>query len=218
MDERTQFTFYRSYWDAIEELPAKAQLPILKAIIRYALFGEEPSSLSSVCRAVFLLVKPTLDASRKKAANGKQGGSKKKANSKQKSNEKENEEEKENENELEGEIDKKQAPLLEGKAFTSFWEAYPWKMNREEAWEAWKTLNPDYNTAIKIMTGLEAWKKSERWTEQNGRFIPGAAKFLREREAYWGNPPAPAAAKPQQGYVHGADRLLMMLERGDFDD
>lgn len=110
------------------------------------------------------------------------------------------------------------APLVDGKAFTSFWEAYPWKMNREEAWEAWKTLNPDLDTVIRIMTGLDAWKKSERWTEDSGRFIPAAAKFLRERDAYWGNPPQPAQKKPQQGYVHGADRLAQMLERGDFDD
>jgi hypothetical protein len=51
-----------------------------------------------------LLVKPNLDASRKKAANGKQGGSKPKAKCKQTASEKENEIE--NENEVEVEIEK----------------------------------------------------------------------------------------------------------------
>ena len=72
MDERGQFTFYRSFWEAIKGLPKKDKLPILEAIISYALDGIEPSGLSQSQSAFFLLVKPTLDSSRKKAANGKQ--------------------------------------------------------------------------------------------------------------------------------------------------
>ena len=53
-----------------------------------------------------MLVKPNLDASRKKAANGKQGGSKSKANGKQNTSKKENEIEEEIEKEIENEIEK----------------------------------------------------------------------------------------------------------------
>ena len=81
MAERKSFTFFISYWEAIEELPEKEQLPVLKAIIKYAFFGEEPK-FKGIKQAVFLLVKPTLDKSKQKAANGKQGGSKPKANRK----------------------------------------------------------------------------------------------------------------------------------------
>lgn len=105
MEERKQFTFFISYWQAIEELPEKDQLPILKAIIKYALFGEEPTALRGVRRAVFLLVKPTLDSGRKKAASGKQGGSKSKAKGKQNAKEKEVEGEKEMEVEMEKEYE-----------------------------------------------------------------------------------------------------------------
>ena len=103
MNERLQFTFYRSFWDAVQGLPKKDRLPLLEAIISYALDGIEPNALSQTQSAFFLLCKPTLDASRKKAVNGKQGGSKPKANGKQNASEKENEkeEEKENENEYE---------------------------------------------------------------------------------------------------------------------
>lgn len=107
MEERKQFTFFISYWQAIEELPEKDQLPILKAIIKYALFGEEPTALRGVRRAVFLLVKPTLDSSRKKAASGKQGGSKPKAKGKQAAKEKEVEGENEVEVEMENEYESK---------------------------------------------------------------------------------------------------------------
>jgi DNA replication protein DnaD len=105
MDNRSQFTFYRSFWEAVKSLPKKDRLPVLEAIISYALDGDIPSSLSQSQNAFFLLVKPNLDASRKKAASGKQGGSKTKANGSKtqakKEREKEGEIEKENEEEIE---------------------------------------------------------------------------------------------------------------------
>lgn len=108
MDNRGQFTFYRSFWEAVQSLPKKDKLPVLEAIISYALDGVTPSGLSQSQVAFFLLVKPNLDASRKKAANGKQGGSKPKANGSktQAKKEREKEVEKENENEEEIEIEK----------------------------------------------------------------------------------------------------------------
>lgn len=108
MDKRGQFTFYRSFWEAIQSLPKKDRLPVLEAIISYALDGDIPSSLSQSQNAFFLLVKPNLDASRKKSASGKQGGSKTKANCKQTASKKEIEREIEGEieNENEEEIEK----------------------------------------------------------------------------------------------------------------
>ncbi|MBQ2382935.1 MAG: hypothetical protein II290_02750 [Oscillospiraceae bacterium] len=262
MEERKQFTFYGSFWEAIKELPAKYQLPTLRAIICYALFQEEPTSLPPTCRAVFLLVKPTLDASRKKAASGKQGGqagkqtgSKPEANRNQTPREKESKKEKEIE--IEGENDKRSTPQapppdphchpernegtpapqpppcrpeegvarredpspstyapvgrglapaattatapFNGKAFTAFWEAYPSKIDRDAAWEAWKTLSPDRDTAEKIMSALAVWKGSDQWQEDSGRFIPRASKFL--TKGYWTAPPSPKQSEP-------ADRQL----------
>ena len=104
MDNRSQFTFYRSFWEAVQSLPKKDKLPVLEAIISYALDGTMPSGLTQSQSAFFLLVKPNLDASRKKAANGKQGGSKPKASGKQNASKKENEKEVEIEEEDEIEI------------------------------------------------------------------------------------------------------------------
>lgn len=233
MDERDGYYFHRSFWESIELMNAKDQLAIFKAITVFALNGTEPEKLTSNQKAAWVLIRPVLAKGRNKAANGKKGGSKKEANGKQNKSKTKSASDLplsdkglgSNSNELrlgtrdEGVNERAEAaPLLEGKAFTSFWDAYPWKMNREDAWDAWKALNPDFETVLKIMTGLEAWKKSDRWTEDGGRYVPSAAKFLRERDAYWANPPQPAQKKNQQGYVHGADRLMQMLERGDFDD
>ena len=80
--ERDQFTFYRSFWEALKVLPKKDQLPFVTAICTYVFEGES-KSLTGQASASFLLVKPILDKASKKAANGKRGGSKPKANRKQ---------------------------------------------------------------------------------------------------------------------------------------
>lgn len=105
--ERSQFTFYRSYYEALKTLPKKDKLAALDAIISYALDGEE-IPLNGSAATVFILVKPTLDTGRKKAASGKRGGanakqteSKAEANAKQTASEKEVEKEREIEIEVE---------------------------------------------------------------------------------------------------------------------
>ena len=109
--ERKQFTFYRSYLDAIRRLPKKEQGNIVLAICNYALDETIPSALSPIADTVFTLVKPTLDASRRKAEAGNCGGktkatakqtaSKTQANVKQTVSEKEKEKEREKEGEIE---------------------------------------------------------------------------------------------------------------------
>lgn len=111
MENRKQFTFYRSYYDAVKILPKKEQVAVLLAVCGYALDGEEPQ-LQGTASAIFSLIRPTLDSSRRKAESGKQGGSKGQANGKQSESkteanckqtarEKEKEEEKEKEVEYE---------------------------------------------------------------------------------------------------------------------
>lgn len=102
MDARGQFTFYRSYFEALQSLPKKDREPVLMAICAYALDGTEPN-LSGIAAAIFLLVKPTLDTGRKRAESGKQGGSKTEAKQKQTASEKEGEREEEREKEKENE-------------------------------------------------------------------------------------------------------------------
>ena len=79
---RDSFIFYRSFYEAIKEVPAEAQLQIYKAISIYALEQEE-IELSGIAKAIFSLVKPQLDANYKKYENGKQTKSRSKAKNKQ---------------------------------------------------------------------------------------------------------------------------------------
>lgn len=100
--KREQFTFYRSFWEALKALPKKDKLPFVMAICAYAL-DEETTPLNGQPLASFLLAKPVLDKANKKAANGKQGGSKQKANGKQGGSE---QEQTESHREREGERDR----------------------------------------------------------------------------------------------------------------
>ena len=101
MEERKQFTFYRSYFEALSKLPRERRLGVLEAVIAYALDGTEPEGLDDMQAMAFLLIRPTLDTGRKKAAAGSAGGSKTQAKRKQKASK----EEKEKETEIEIEIE-----------------------------------------------------------------------------------------------------------------
>lgn len=97
--ERSQFTWYRSYYEALRTLPAKDFKVAVLAICAYAL-DEEVPSLSGVPNSVFTLIRPTLDSGRNKAANRL---NKRKTNQEQTRKEKEGEGEREEESEREGE-------------------------------------------------------------------------------------------------------------------
>ena len=106
--DRSQFTFYESFFEAISRIKKKAdRADAYDAICAYALYGTEPDleSLASNAAVAFILSKPNLDASRRKAASGKKGGTKKQTGSKSEANDKQTESEKENEKEGEKEIE-----------------------------------------------------------------------------------------------------------------
>ena len=64
---REQFTFYRSYFDAIRRLKkASDRAAIYDAIADYALYGNLPE-LSDAAGAIFDLIRPTLDAAKRKS-------------------------------------------------------------------------------------------------------------------------------------------------------
>ena len=79
---RDSFIFYRSFYEAIKEIPEENQLNVYKAISNYAL-NQDEIELDGVSKAIFSLIKPQLDANYKKYENGKQKKSKKEANDKQ---------------------------------------------------------------------------------------------------------------------------------------
>lgn len=107
--ERSQFTFYASFFQSISRIKKKAdRCDAYDAICGYALTGELPNldSIAESAAIVFDLSKPNLDASRRKAESGKAGGKRKQAESKPEANRKQEETVREKEKEKEKELEK----------------------------------------------------------------------------------------------------------------
>lgn len=73
---RDSMIFYRSFYEAINELPLENQGEIYSAIFDYSLNFNEPN-LTGLSKTIFTLIKPQLDANNKRFENGKKGGRKK---------------------------------------------------------------------------------------------------------------------------------------------
>ena len=208
--ERTQFTFYRSYYEAVRELPKKEQTSVILAICTYALDEKTPDGLTGTAKAIFSLIKPTLDTSRRKAevgayggrakANAKQNDSKVQAETKQNASEIEREKEVEVENEKELEIED-ECPISPKppKGFEEFWDAYPRKSGKGAAEKAYGRIKSHYALLPKMLSALEVQKQSEQWTRDGGQYIPNPATWLNQRRWEDGAPKPAQAERQGQG-------------------
>lgn len=69
---RDSYIFYRSFYDAIKELPSEDQLKIYQAIQIYQFEDIEPH-LTGVLNAIWVLIRPQLDANNKRKRDGEKG-------------------------------------------------------------------------------------------------------------------------------------------------
>ena len=83
--KRDTVIFFRSFYEAIQQLPEADRLSVYEAIFEYSLNNAE-IQLSGTPAAVFTLLKPILDKSKRKAESGRKGG--KQTTSKQVANDK----------------------------------------------------------------------------------------------------------------------------------
>ena len=99
---RDTFIFYRSFYESINELQPEEQLLVYTSIFEYCLNFKEPK-LTGVCKTIFILIKPILDANNQRYING----SKPKTKGKDKQEESETEaKQKQDESKPEGNKDK----------------------------------------------------------------------------------------------------------------
>ena len=71
---RDSLVFYASFNEAIEALPEEEQLKAYKAVLNYALKGILPNKEIGVAYAIFLAVKPQIDANNQRYENSSKGG------------------------------------------------------------------------------------------------------------------------------------------------
>jgi hypothetical protein len=70
---KDSFIFYRSFAEAIDDLPDEEQLKIYKAIKEYAL-NEHEVELAGIAKSFWKLIKPQIAANNKRYQNGTKGG------------------------------------------------------------------------------------------------------------------------------------------------
>ena len=190
MKQRKQFTFYRSFLNAIEQHPREEWLGFLLAVIHYGLDKKVYEDLSPAQKSLFIMAMPVLDTAWEKAEMGSKGGKGRKASKLVSKKEKENE----IENEIETET--------EGEGFVRFWGRYPKKLGRREAAAQWVRVRQKHSED-QIMEGLERWIRSASWAMEEGRFVPKAEKWLREE--WFLQKPEPAVPMGASGELGQAE-------------
>jgi hypothetical protein len=82
---RDSTIFYRSFYEALKELPLINQGEIYNAIFEYS-FNDNLVNLAGLSKTIFTLIKPQLDANNKKYQNGLKGGKRNQTETKPESN------------------------------------------------------------------------------------------------------------------------------------
>jgi len=198
--ERNQFTFYRSYRDALRALNAKDFKAVVLAICDYALDESEPC-LSGVPHAVFTLIRPTLDSGRNKAANRQniiktkkeQSGNKSEQTRKDKEGEKEREKEREKENDSSlsislsrkvptfdevAEYAKLRGGLIDPKPFYEFYSVAGWRdtegkpvYNWQQKFQLWEKRELEKKGGAMNGHGHDTGRDAKKWN------VPGAVNL-----------------------------------------
>lgn len=150
---RDSVVFYRSFYEALKDLPPEQFKESVKAIMEYGLNGKEPET-TGIEKTIFLLTKPQIDANNKRYQNGTKGGRKATASEpnqnqavtkpEPKSNQtetktepKEKVKEKDKEKEKDIYSAREEEPL---RLFEDFWQAYPKRVSRMLAEQAYVQL------------------------------------------------------------------------------
>lgn len=74
------------------------------------------------------------------------------------------------------EIEKKE---IEEAPFEKFWQAYPKKTSKATAFGIWTRKKLDHHIDA-IMSGLNAYKTSDQWRKEGGKYIPMPSTFLNQ--------------------------------------
>ena len=65
--------------------------------------------------------------------------------------------------------------------FDSFWKAYPKKVGKGAAEKAFAKAKPDDTLTEKMLSAVEAAKRSSQWRKDGGQYIPNPATWLNQK-------------------------------------
>ncbi|MHA1447909.1 MAG: conserved phage C-terminal domain-containing protein [Candidatus Hodarchaeales archaeon] len=71
---KESFIFYRSFYESLQNVSGEDRLEVYDAVCEYSLNGSISTCLDGISMALFLLMKPQIDANLRRYENGKKGG------------------------------------------------------------------------------------------------------------------------------------------------
>ena len=191
---RDSFIFYRSFYEAIKDLPRDIQGEIYTAIMEYSLYGKETDNLKPVARSIFTLIKPQIDVNNERFDNGCKGGRplKKETKEKPSNNQKETKEkpnknynvnDNNNDNKESTNVDKKERPPKSDYERFNEWlkEHTPnvLKLQRQITEEEFLKLKKkySYDQIVDILQSMENYKDApKKYTSVYLTFLKWAKK------------------------------------------
>lgn len=173
---RDSVLFYRSFFDALRNIPDADRLRVYDAIMEYSMYDVNPD-LDGTSLAVFLLVKPQIDANNKRYVNGckakrNQDTSKQEANHNQDASKPEAKE-KEKEKVKEKEKDKKYTC-----DFETLWAAYPRKQEKPKAYASYKARLGDGFSEDELLLAVKRYAAECKAHGTEKRYIKLGSTFL----------------------------------------
>lgn len=69
--------------------------------------------------------------------------------------------------------------MYEEQGFDSFWNAWPKKRSKGDAYKAWKATKDRRPTMEKLLKAISVMKASEDWRKDGGQYIPYPSTWLR---------------------------------------
>lgn len=115
------------------------------------------------------------------------------------------------EKELEPENNPPKAPQgAVAERFNRFWAIYPNKTGKQAALKAWSKLKPSEELTKVILAAVEYQKTWEKWTKENGRYVPNPATWL--NQGRWEDEP-PETEKKGAMESWGGNTLTGQAER-----
>lgn len=180
-ETKDSFVFYRSYFEALSDLPEEQQFRLYFAISNYSLNFIEPK-FDGICKTVWTLVKPQIDANRKKwqngilgAEHGKKGGRPKKENPKgvilktPNVNDNENANEKENVN-----AEKTHSHFFSFTNYKTNYTDLPEPIQTaitKEDWNTWQLFNQYLDSKCKNIRKMQEQINFDGYLEYKARYI-----------------------------------------------
>ena len=159
---RDSIVFYRSFYEAICELPEEQQLSAIKAILEYGLNDSEEST--GTAKAMLMMAQPIIDANNKRYENGKKGGRPKSNQTETK--EKPNGNQRKTKDEPYVDVDvnvndnniKYKVPTSElAGEFEDIWKLYPRKQGKEKAKTAYIRARQKGTKETDVRNGIKEY-------------------------------------------------------------